>query len=68
MGNRYWKDVGWISDKLGNTDFILGVIEGVTAYATWKDGKQVVGCTQRPLEDVIKEIKKQLKWGEVVDG
>lgn len=53
-----WADLyGWQSD-----DFIEGVIAGVEMYAVWKNGKQVVGIMQTPLEIVVKEIKEQLGY------
>lgn len=41
-------------------EFIDGVIAGVTTFAVWKDGKQVVGILQKPLKDEIENIKKGL--------
>jgi len=43
-------------------DFVEGVIAGVEMYAIWKDGKQVVGIMQTPLETVKTEIKEQLGY------
>lgn len=52
----YWRD------KYGprSEDFIEGIIAGVEAFAIWKDGKQMVGILRIPLEEIIKEIKKEL--------
>ena len=50
----YWKD------KYGerSKDFVDGVIAGVEAYATWRDGTARVGCTETPLKKAIEEIKR----------
>jgi len=42
--------------------FISGIIAGVTMYAKWKDGKQVVGTMEESLQQVIEDIKQQLGW------
>lgn len=54
--------MGYLRDVYGkrSEDFIAGVIAGVKMYAVWKDGKQVVGCLETPLEIAIEEIKKEL--------
>lgn len=41
-------------------EFIDGVIAGVTTFAVWEDGKQVVGVLRKPLKDEIENIKKGL--------
>jgi len=46
-------------------DFIWGVIAGVKMYAVWKNGKQVVGIMQTPLETVEAEIKEQLGYDKL---
>lgn len=33
--------------------FIEGQIEGITMYAIYRDGKQLVGCLQKPLSVVL---------------
>ena len=43
-------------------DFIEGVIAGVEMYAIWKNGQQVVGIMETPLEIVTAEIKEQLGY------
>lgn len=57
-GKTMWYDMYGLRPD----DFILGVIAGVEMYAVWKDSKQVVGISEEPLKDVIKEIKEQLGW------
>ena len=57
---KYWKEIYGTRSN----EFIEGVIEGVRAYAVWKDGKEHVGVQQQPLKDVIKEIRVQLEWRE----
>jgi hypothetical protein len=44
-------------------EFIDGVIAGVTTFAVWKDGQQLVGIMQRPLEEEITEIRDGLGGG-----
>ena len=56
MSENYWREMYGPRTK----DFIDGVIAGVTAYAVWKDGKEVVGIRERPLEEVVAEIKEGL--------
>ena len=54
---NYWAaNYGTRSD-----DFVDGAIAGVTAYATWKDGEQVVGTSNTPLEVVTAEIRRGMK-------
>lgn len=40
--------------------FLEGAIEGITLYAIWKDGEQLVGCLQRPLKEVLQPYKEEL--------
>jgi hypothetical protein len=37
--------------------YIEGLKEGIRRYAIWKDGVQMVGVMQRPLSEVLREIK-----------
>jgi hypothetical protein len=39
------------------------VIAGVTTFAVWKNGRQLVGIMQRPLEEAIAEIREGLGGG-----
>lgn len=41
-------------------EFIEGVIAGVTAFAVWRDGREVVGIMQKPLKEEIAEIREGL--------
>lgn len=36
-----------------------GVKEGITRYAVWKDGTQVVGVMERPLIQVLVEVDRE---------
>ena len=58
--NSYWKEMYGESSN----EFILGVIAGVSAYAIWKDGIQVVGIRKQPLVEAIQEINESLGWVE----
>lgn len=40
--------------------FLEGVIEGITLYAIWKDGEQLVGCLQKPLKEVLKPYQEEI--------
>ena len=51
-----WKDIYGSRSE----DFIEGVIAGVEMYAVWKDGRQYIGVHNTPLEDVIREVQKDL--------
>jgi hypothetical protein len=33
--------------------FLDGVIEGITLYAVWSNGEQLVGCLRAPLQQVL---------------
>jgi len=54
--------MGFFLEMFGkrSEDFTRGVIAGIVAYAVWKDGKQVVGINERPLKEVIEEVKQDL--------
>ena len=41
-------------------EFVRGVCVGIVTFATWKDGKQVVGIMEEPLETIIEEVKRNL--------
>lgn len=47
-------------------DFIEGIIAGVEAFAVWKNGRQVVGILEKPLEEVVAEIKEELEAKKAV--
>ena len=61
---NYWRDMYGQRSK----DFIEGVIAGVKGFAIWKEGKQVVGVLEIPLEKEIEEIKNSLGWWEDEDS
>ncbi len=56
MNTNYWREMYGFQ----SSDFINGVIAGVTAYAFWKDGIQVIGIAERPLQEEIKEIRESM--------
>ena len=43
-----------------STDFVEGLIAGVEAYAFRKNGKQRVGISEIPFEEVVEEVKIDL--------
>jgi len=59
--------MGYFRDLLGpdkSKEYIEGVIAGIWIYATWKDGRQVVGALQQDIDKVIKEVKRDLGYKE----
>lgn len=44
--------------------FALGLEEGIRMFAIHKDGQQLVGCLQRPLADVLKEVREVFQTEE----
>lgn len=40
--------------------FLEGAIEGITLYAIWRNGEQLVGCLQRPLGETLQPYKEEL--------
>ena len=54
---EYWVNV---AEGRRSRDFIDGVKMGVEAFAFWKGGRQLVGVLQVPLEDVFRDIERQL--------
>ena len=36
-----------------NTDFLMGYITGLRTYAVWKNGVEVVGIMETPLQEVV---------------
>ena len=48
-------------DILSRINYLRGQIEGIRMFAIWKDGQQLVGCLQRPLEEVLKPIEDEIK-------
>lgn len=50
-----------ISDReqlIHRIGFLEGAIEGITLYAIWRDGIQLVGC--KPLAEVLHPYKEEL--------
>jgi len=54
--NNYWRET--YGER--NEEFIAGVKAGIKAFATWKDGEQFVGCLQKSLKEVLKEVEEGL--------
>ena len=52
--NDYWINILRYKSK----DFKDGLIAGIRAHAIWKDGKQVVGCLEKPLLEGIEVIDR----------
>lgn len=50
-----------IERKFHRIGFLEGVIEGITLYAIWRNGEQLVGCMERPLKEVLKPYKEELE-------
>lgn len=40
--------------------FLEGAIEGTRLCAIWRNGEQLVGCTERPLREVLQPYKEEL--------
>lgn len=53
QASAYWKQY-----RGRPPEFWAGVREGVKAYAIWRDGRQVVGCLETPLKEVISAINE----------
>ena len=53
----YWTDL--YKARAGNVEFIDGLIAGMTAYAVWKDGRQVLAAGEN-LVDEIAAMRKEL--------
>lgn len=49
-----------------NKDFIDGIIAAMWTYAIWKDGKQVIGVLEQPLNEAIEEVKRELNYPKEV--
>lgn len=41
--------------------FLEGQIEGIRAYAIWRNGEQLVGCLEKPLEEVLAPLQKEIE-------
>ena len=57
MQSNYW--FGQYGSR--SSDFIAGMIAATKEWAVWKDGTQVIGTRERPLTEVIEEIKEGLQ-------
>lgn len=47
--------------KLHRIGFLEGAIEGITLYAIWRNGEQLVGCMERPLKEVLTPFREELE-------
>lgn len=63
MSENYWTKIYGFRSKA----FIEGVIAGIEAFAFWKDGVQVIGTLEEPLDKIIAEVKEGLGWKEADD-
>jgi hypothetical protein len=50
--------------RIGNKDFIDGLLGAIYWLAVWKNGRQVVGVLEEPYELVVHEIKIALEYPE----
>jgi hypothetical protein len=41
--------------------YLEGMVEGITDYAIWRNGEQLVGCMERPLKEVLKPYKVEIE-------
>ena len=57
----FWTDKTDREHLLHRIGFLEGAMEGITLYAVWKDGEQLVGVMQRPLKQVLEQYQKELE-------
>jgi len=57
----FWTDKTDREHLLHRIGFLEGAMEGITLYAVWKDGEQLVGAMQRPLKQVLKQYQEELE-------
>lgn len=62
--SNYWYEVYGKRSR----DFIEGVKAGVTTFAVWRNGKQLVGVLEKPLREVIQEIEEGMGGDDSVGG
>jgi hypothetical protein len=60
---EFWRTAYF--SKIGNKDFIDGLLGAIWWLARWVDGRQVVGVLEDPYELVVHEIKIALEYPEV---
>jgi hypothetical protein len=58
MSAKYWKQMFGTRSN----EFIEGVIEGMRAFAWWKDGVEYVGTTGTTLKEAIAEAKEGMGY------
>lgn len=51
-----------------SNEFIEGIIIGISYFAIWKDGIEIVGIREEPLKQIIQEVKKGLGWKNKEEG
>lgn len=44
-----------------------GFIDGLTAYAHWRDGHQEVGTTGRTLKEAVEKVEETWNWSPPPD-
>ncbi|MFH1781850.1 MAG: hypothetical protein ABH835_04530 [Patescibacteria group bacterium] len=47
-------------EQVERIGFLKGAIEGITLYAIWRNGEQLVGCMEKPLQEVLAPYKEEL--------
>lgn len=45
-----------------DADYALGYLDGLVAYAWWKDGEQYVGTTGMTLSEAIERATNNQEW------
>ena len=58
----YWRDK--YPERVGDLDFVDGIMAAMDTYAVWKDGALFIGSMRMPLEKAIAEVKSDLEYVE----
>lgn len=48
-------------EEISRISYLEGIIEGITLYAIWNNGEQLVGCMRQPLREALKPYKEELR-------
>ena len=51
-----------MADKIRKDIYKQGYIDGLTAYAWWKDGVQYVGTSHTTLEEAIEDLENNWNY------
>lgn len=57
MSNATMSDRDQLLRRIG---FLEGAVEGITLYAIWRNGEQLVGALERPLKEVLLPYKDEI--------